>query len=409
MDQSNYSIFRNGYLNSHILSLTRKDVCLKWFLDIAKETTYNLIYFINFVSLNKNLLTSKQSKLVIKIILKNGYKTSETLKECLKYLKCSKIVEISSFTKLEFMLLLKDVIFESLKDNVLFKQSYFYYKDKFEKEEEEQTLSICNLLTILKCNIFTLETDPEIISIFCEMYINNCVKDLWGSYVSRCFSHFCAIHKIVTDEKELFFGFDILIKSINKCLIKFYCEKEIIPFLTQLPVFNSSKCIEEIKKMQPLCIMYLELLLLSEPLLHEKISYRVTFIENKLNTDIKYKDKWETISKEKELEIIDIKRLETIQDNSYKCLDFIKKEFPNWSLYKLNPKEINWNFPTCTHLSSEEMKAYLKDSYCDTLHLTSQGYCEFFNMDFKWITKSIKKFKNPLLDTYVIKNVLSPD
>ncbi len=253
---------------------------------------YNVLYLIRFMKLNRKLLTAKQGKCIIKEYLK-FYDKKEMIRKLLSEIKLSDIQECTSFTTLEIMLLLKDTIYNSCKEFYKFHESQDFYHEKFKQIGTNPTINFPILLTILKYDIFTINTDPLIFTTFCEMYMNNCVKDLSIQDASYCFMHFSHMYKILNEEKDDFFGFDVVIKIVEKFLFKFYCEKTIVNFL---PLLTSDENLEDIIiKMKPICILYLQTLLVSEPDINTKLIYRLECLEKRINKDNNF---WEKMNEQ---------------------------------------------------------------------------------------------------------------
>jgi hypothetical protein len=411
-----YQDFSSSYLSGTSVKkeITRRHVPYSWFTDIAKKTYYNLNLLFEFLKKNKRLLTAKQNKRLIKEILYNGYtNTNKQHERNIKYLfsslKISEVVETTCFTKLEFMMLLKDISLNYLESFEEIHSKFFEYRQRFLDYDEQQTLSLFNLLIMCKSDLFTPDTDPELITTCCEMLLNNSVKDLTYCYSTKCFNHYYVLYNILTEEKDSIYCYDLVIPIVVKFIFKFYCEKTVIPILAQIPSSNVDELKNKLKTLPFIVIMYFEILLLSEPDLNEKLIYRLSIIEKNLNTNISFLSNWEEIKKTHYVELIDSFRLKEIHSKIETLLLYIKTKFPSWSIIGLNPSYVNWNFPTLSYISKEDMIVYLKDSNCNLLHLSTQGYNEFYQIDNEWIQKGVRKFEDPITNRTFLKYVIGTD
>lgn len=412
MNEYNISFYDvdQAFINATpLLNVTRKQVPFRWFQILIKQYLFDLIILLKFLNVNKKLLTAKQGKLLIKDCLKN-YTSSDRVKSLLDVLRLEQIISVSSFSKIEILQILKDIIHNSYQEQTTFRELIDHYKKKFQDHEEIITFSFCKLMAILKSNIFSYKSDPEIFISFCEMFMNNNVQSLWGSYATRCFQHFSIVSHILYEEKESFFGFDIVFTIVEKIFWKFYCEAKIIPILVNIPIMDVDELEKDIKKLEPICVLYLELLLLSEPRLNHKLISRLEWFDKEIVKDPNYFEKFTTIINH--IEIIDKERLSIIDKTIEQLLKRIQILYPRIELYKIKPQYLNWNFPTLSFISKEEMKLYLKESSCDTFHLSAQGYFEFFKLDNKWISTGIKKLEQNYFENVkriFYKRVIDPD
>lgn len=407
-----YQDFSSSYFSGLSVpsNIQRRHVPYSWFTNIAKDSVYNLLLLFDFLKKNKRLLTAKQNKRLIKEFLYNGYTNKqEKIKYLFSALKIKEVLETTCFTKLEFMVLLKDLSINHAKNLLEFHSKVFEYRKKFEDYDEQQTLNLFSLLVMCKSNLFTQETDPELITTCCEMLLNNSIKDLTYCYATKCYNHYYALYTILTEEKDSIYCYDLVISIVVKFLFKFYCEKTVIPLLAQIPSLSVNELKDKIMSMHFISIMYLEILLLSEPELNEKLIYRLSIIEKKLNIDPSFVLKWEDNKKTQYVELIDTFRLKEIHSKIEELLLYIKTKFPSWSILGFNPSYVNWNFPTLSYISNEDMKTYLKDSNCNLLHLSTQGYNEFYQIDNEWIQKGVRKFEDPVTNRKFLKYVIGTE
>ena len=397
------SLFLSSYVLGKFVPFTikRKDVPYTWFEEVQKQTNFSFSTFVKFMKIsegnvsNKRLLTSKQGKKIISYIFKNHVNLTD-IPILLENFKLSDITIISSLTKLELLILLKNTVENSKKDKKAFSELFSFYISFFKKENEEVAISFCNLLIFLKLGVFSQLTDTEVITSFCEMHMNNCVKDLYHHNATSCYNNFQLMLTLISFEKKNIFGYDIVVKIVEKFMLKFFCETTVIKFLIKFPFETFENLCKELQEFPKICILYLQTLLNTEPNFDKKILFRLTCLDKKLNRD---NDFLKTIDlAEKHVEVIDSETLKIIHQRISQVQAFIKVNYPFWDIYNLNQSDVNWNIPTLTYVSKEEMTFFLKESFCNKLHFTKQGYMEFYELDQWWLNKGIKKFKLKLLD-----------
>jgi hypothetical protein len=384
-----FTDFLNFYIKAKKIEYSKKNIPSN-FLSLAYESTkFNLILLVEFMKNNKHLFTGKQSKRVIKdFLIKN--QTFIGLKDILSKIKLSQILECSSFTRLEFIQTLNQSIHKALTFNKPKSTDYFlFYRNKFLVYEDSVSASFCNLMDTIKSEVFSSSSDISLMETLYEMFLNNCIKDFQCSYASTCYSYFKTMKKILMEEPIETLGLPFILNIVTKFKEKFYCESVAIKFLSQLTVIESKMIYNKLKVMDNLSLVYLKVLLENEPNLEDKLSYRFNFLKSKsnLNHDNENLESLHKIN-------IDYFRLNTIHEKIVITLKILRNKFSDQDI---SPTEnyVNWNFPTLTHLSEVEMNEYLKDSYCSKLHLSTQGYLEFYKIDNYWISKGVQKIIEP--------------
>ena len=384
------SIFEGAFLNGLTIdsNIKRQHVKIKWLVPLLESSGFKFDALIKFLTLNRRLFSAKEINKIIIYTLTEGYKTKEMLELLFSSPFMGSILACSSLTKLELLLVLKNVSYKSF-DNYKKATMIDYLRKNVLHDGYLLTINITHLLLLFYSSLLTENSEEELVVSLAEMYMNNFSREMSNYSSTYCFDYLNMIDNFIQKEKTKIRCYRALLKVINRFKTKWYLESCVIPLIANIHILDYQDILNLTIKLPSECQTYLKRLLTDEPDFDKIITSRLKFIKNKLSMNITFlttlNERMLADKLTKEYNVIDYEKLYNLSAKLKYMKDILSSD---------EYDDFVWNIPSLTFVDEKDVSRLIKNSYCGTLRLSVQGLKELYETDYKTKTKTIKIFES---------------